>query len=486
MAWFLRGVQSAVFHYVSCAPCIQYASQKKRRKQAKVDREARMQLEKEQPGVYSHPEPTGTNPFWQEEITLGPGPPPRRGKKSSSQRGIVRAGTHSTIASQGSSSTDVNDHVRLSEDTLDDDNWNRKRYQREDEYLWGLDGPILAIRSATTRASSIGISGVSRPSSSLGSTKSYYTARVPPVNDLHPPVVSLPSPNPEGNQWMLQPPPKASVMSGKERATRSRSGSSASSRVELSLQRQASARNARHRLEYGAAAEISPISRTNSYNNRSAALLSPNARPPSATSSRRKQRRDTAWSVRPDHGMSSAGNSSSDTIARPKRAQTTKDVSNMDIVQIRSSRQRLSTVFSSGEARSSNNDFLTAPGNRIGNRRIKWASTQQPDSSPYLMKHRVPLTSSDVSSLNALQDLVPPRALLNNRFVSAPLIEARIKLPPSSADEERTLTSDDDEDWAGSRFGSDREWSGHMNGPVPFDSLGPAGRDPRLRWSVDF
>ena len=176
-------------------------------------------MELDQPGEYAHPYPTGTNPFWQEEIALGPGPPPRRAKRSntSSQKGIKRAGTQSTIVSQSLSSNEgaLDDPLRMSQDSLDDDNWNRKRYQREDEDLWGIDEPTSPVRPVVRQGSSVGVAGISRPGTSKSSAESYYLARVPPVNDLHPPVVSLPSPHPTDNHWMLQPTPKATIMNGK-------------------------------------------------------------------------------------------------------------------------------------------------------------------------------------------------------------------------------------------------------------------------------
>jgi hypothetical protein len=99
------------------------------------------------------------------------------------------------------------------------------------------------------------------------------------------------------------------------------------------------------------------------------------------------------------------------------------------------------------------------------------------------MTSRAPASSSDVSSLNCLQDLVSPHALLSSRFVSAPLVEAKIRLPPS------------EEDMA-SRARKDRSNTGSWKMPgteqyeqvrVPFDrDFGPPEKDPRFRWSVDF
>lgn len=53
----------------------------------------------------------------------------------------------------------------------------------------------------------------------------YYLAKNPPVNDLHPPVVSTAPSSRDETRWMLQPPPPAKIMEGKERVNRSRAGS---------------------------------------------------------------------------------------------------------------------------------------------------------------------------------------------------------------------------------------------------------------------
>jgi len=98
------------------------------------------------------------------------------------------------------------------------------------------------------------------------------------------------------------------------------------------------------------------------------------------------------------------------------------------------------------------------------------------------------MASTDRTSLHVLQDLVSPNALLNTRFVSAPLIEAQIKLPPSDMDEEENL---DAEKRNGSGLQIGRVWGpGMLDGEtrVPFDSseTSDASRDPNMRWSVDF
>ncbi|PSN61876.1 hypothetical protein BS50DRAFT_147255 [Corynespora cassiicola Philippines] len=487
MSWLMKGIQSAIFHYASCAPCTGYVFKKQRRKQAKQARKERTKLQLEQPDMYHHPEPTGTNPYWQEEIDLGPGPPPRRARRTNtgSQKGVAKMGTNSTVVSQGSSINVSNsDDMRLSDDTLDDDNWNRKRYQREDEDLWGLSDPAIPVQP-TVSGSSVGVTGLTRPGTSRSMrSESYCTARVPPVNDLHPPIVSLPSPHPIDNRWMVQPPPKASVMSGKVRAThRSRSGSGASSRVELSLQRQVSAKQLRYKMERGET-PVPPVSRGSSYGNRISGQRhdsprAPVARPPSAASSRRRKRRDTAMTRTElvDHSSGSSSEARTRTSPSPKST-----VASLHVVQVRSSRQQLSTVVSSNsEAQTGIETENRLPAD-------KRYSTQMTESSPYGRKPRTPLASSDISSLNALQELVSPHALLNSQFVSAPLMEARIKLPPSDREEEKILSAD--RDWIGNGFAISREWNTEFDthaARLPFDSqLAIPERDPRLRWSVDF
>ncbi|CAN9198430.1 unnamed protein product [Alternaria alternata] len=510
MAWFMRGVQSAVFHYASCAPCTGYSDGRKRRKAAKAARKVREKLELEQPDAYHHPEPTGTNIYWQEEIAMGPGPPPRRARRTNtattgSTRGMPTRGTQSSALSNGGSSIDV-DHAgntRLSDDTLDDDDetWNHKRYQREDEDLWGHDEPSINLEQTMT-GSSVGGAGyqIRRPVTSTSG--SYYTARAPPVNDLHPPVVSLPSPDPIDNRWMLQPPPKASVMAGKERASnRSRSGSGASSRVELSLGRQVSTRQLMHKLERGETPEARSASPNGSYFNPSR-CRTPQARPPSATSSaRRRKRRDTAMArdlamARTDTASTQhSSGESSDTIIRGNSAPRTAVIPDVKVIRVRQSRPALSTVLSSNSGRNDTPVTASVPNGSDENAlrmpekpspaHHRFTTTSTPDSIPYYTKHREPLNSSDISSLNCLQDLVSPRALLDSHFVSAPLVEAKIRLPPSEED----MAARARRELSNSGFSISSDWDEEEEGivRVPFDrNFGPPEKDPRFRWSVDF
>lgn len=177
---------------------------------------------------------------------MGPGPPKKKGdkteSKNASQRALNTAGQGSSYASSGamsttdagSSPTAVTEGSRLS-----GEGWNLKRYQREDEALWGHDthGPgqriIDAIAKAGSTAGRLIESRLSRGGSGPVEEENpgtYYLAKNPPVNDLHPPVVSTQPTSRDETRWMLQPPPSAKVMEGKERVNRNRAGSNGSSR----------------------------------------------------------------------------------------------------------------------------------------------------------------------------------------------------------------------------------------------------------------
>jgi hypothetical protein len=123
---------------------------------------------------------------------------------------------------------------------------------------------------------------------------------------------------------------------------------------------------------------------------------------------------------------------------------------------------------------------------QVTGRKARYLS-QSTDSDPYLlMKRRGPICTSDIASLTVLEHLVDPDVVVKSRFVSAPLMEARIKLPPADPAEEKILGADP---WSGSGFAISRKWStdqADREAPVPFDSAGMVERDPKMRWSVDF
>jgi hypothetical protein len=226
--WFWRGFQSAVFYYVSCGPCYATAYRRKRRKEGNRDKRQKQQLQMEQPDLYHHPAPFETNPHWQEEINLGPKPPPRRTRNrtrdSNDKRTITTASTMSTVGSHASSSIDLGPQQHTN-GPLGGHSWNKKRYHRPDEEFVEADDEEeedMESKAVARRGSLGGISGwtISKPEAT------YYSARAPPVNDLHPPVVSTPPSHWKDRSWMKAPPPSAKFMQGKKGVTNlSRTGS---------------------------------------------------------------------------------------------------------------------------------------------------------------------------------------------------------------------------------------------------------------------
>lgn len=280
-------LQSVAFYVLSCSTCAKISHKHKTKQQAKKERAEKQQLETEQPGLYRHPSPFSTNPFWNEEIMLGPGPPKRKGDKNGSKNGSSRAlhtsGPGSSVVS-GATSTDAGSSPTMvaADHRLSGEDWNRKRYQREDEYLWGQKPNASQhtgqkFMDALARAgNSVGITDrilggrLGKGSASKVEEEeeedevgSYYIARNPPLNDLHPPIVSSQPTHKGATSWMLQPPPPAKVMEGKERANRSRSDSGASSRRgldDVDLGRQVNSRLVAARLKRGETPEQEPSS----------------------------------------------------------------------------------------------------------------------------------------------------------------------------------------------------------------------------------
>ncbi|MCJ1318750.1 hypothetical protein MMC15_004080 [Xylographa vitiligo] len=247
MSWFWRGFQSAIFYYVSCAPCTKLAYQRKRRKQNRREKAEHAAIEEISPEFYQHPSPFSTNIYWREEMVLGPGPPPKKGDRNKSKNGSTRelnTGGHGSSA--GASSADSTlvveslDGLSPVQEDESGDGWNTRRYQRPDERLWGFD------------LEAGGMAGFNHSGTSGNGT--YYMARNPAVNDLHPPVVSTQPTRKSETRWMLQPPPSAKVMEGKERTHRSRSVSGASHRSgkAVSLGRQVGERTLEEKLKRGA------------------------------------------------------------------------------------------------------------------------------------------------------------------------------------------------------------------------------------------
>lgn len=232
-------LQSVAFYVLSCSTCAKINHRRKAKLQAKRERAEKHALETEQPGLYRHPSPFSTNPYWDEEITMGPGPPKKKAEKNSSQAALNPAEPGSSYANSYTMSTGTgtaSSPTAVEGSRTSGEGWNRKRYQREDEALWGHDvqGPGQRIIDAIARAGSTAgrlLEGrLNKGGPSEENPGSYYLAKNPPVNDLHPPVVSTQPASRDETRWMLQPPPPAKVMEGKERVRMTRAVSAGSSR----------------------------------------------------------------------------------------------------------------------------------------------------------------------------------------------------------------------------------------------------------------
>ncbi|KAI1094247.1 hypothetical protein F5B19DRAFT_71997 [Rostrohypoxylon terebratum] len=250
-------VQSAIFYVVSCAPCLQAKHHQQSKAKAKKEREEKTRIQAENPGSYVHPDPFNTNPYWSEEIMMGPRIEAKKynggGSKNTSPKRLNSSGKESTSAagsstqvnsmSPGSSRTAVEDG-KLSFSTSYSDDWNRKRYQREDEELWGQDDDLSRTHKLMDAIKQAGSSAGRLFDASLGKEPKpvtdedrhnfYFAPRNPPVNDYHPPIVRQKPTHKDGNKWMLQPPPPAKIMEGKVPVSRSASMASHLSRKTMS------------------------------------------------------------------------------------------------------------------------------------------------------------------------------------------------------------------------------------------------------------
>ncbi|KAI1467540.1 uncharacterized protein F4812DRAFT_400633 [Daldinia caldariorum] len=241
-------VQSAIFYVVSCAPCLQARHHQQSKALAKKEREIKARIQAENPGSYRHPDPFNTNPYWSEEIMMGPSLQSKKyagGNKNNSQKRLNSSGKESASVAESTTQVDsmspVSSHTAVAEDgklsfstTLSDD-WNRKRYQREDEELWGhelsrtghkLMDAIKHAGSSAGRLLETRLGMEPKPVTEEDRHNFYFAPRNPPVNEYHPPIVCQKPTHRTANMWMLQPPPPAKVMEGKVPV--SRSGSMAS------------------------------------------------------------------------------------------------------------------------------------------------------------------------------------------------------------------------------------------------------------------
>ena len=431
-SWFWRGFQSAVFYYISCAPCTKLNYRRKRRKQLKREKFEKALLKAEE-GVHHHPSPFSTNPNWQEEIALGPGPPQRKanrdGKGRPKNKRELRKGELGSSTDTGTSSADT----MVGEDSGGNiresgEGWNRKRYQREDEMLWGKE---------EQEDRPTGMSPISR---SASSNANYYQPKNPAVNDLHPPVVSTQPTHRNETQWMLQPPPRAKIMEGKEKANspnRSRSGSGASKDTKASwkkpesLGRQVGERLMESKFKRGenpAASSSAAISRVSSARS-------------TVSSEKLAQGQPHDRDLPLSHSQTSF--ESTNGMPPPSTSISTAP----SLLPSTAARPPLSTIPSA-------------------------SLPQKPkDRPPHLRP--LAISTNSASSLNVLQELVAPATQLNTiKATSAPIpdVAVSVKLPPASHQEDADLRLPEVESWF-----PESEW----NFPPK------SAPEHRQRWSMD-
>lgn len=361
---------------------------------------------------------------------MGPGPPQRKQREQKERereqerqrgnRGLATGGVGSSaVTGTSSADTVIGSEAAEGRETEQERNsgegWNRRRYQREDEMLWGINvddntrkGTPKAGRSRAGTASSAG---------------SYKYGINPAVNDLHPPIVSTRPTNKNEMRWMLQPPPPARVMAGKEPANRSRSGSggsygsrlsnASSRRVDMNLGRQIGERLIEERMRHDASLD--------SNSNPAAKSISRE----DITSVPTGQPHDRDRRPSDESPLSSTRSNYSARKPPPPPLTIASDL------QAPASRPPLSTINSTSNIKNPSSPNLTPKVN-----------------SKLLRPALLPMDSS--SSLHVLQELVSPLSLDPSRAGSprpldimrratSPLPEARIELPAGDITEERDL-----------------------------------------------
>ncbi|EMD00790.1 hypothetical protein BAUCODRAFT_144405 [Baudoinia panamericana UAMH 10762] len=162
-----RGIQSAIFYYLSCKPYFDARHRRKAKKQAAADREQNEILYKQMPHLYRHPEPNTTNPAWQVEIEMGPTPSMGKGKRKQPSSEAKSRGGASVNASQAVSAVSL--PVLLE--------------QGEHEVVQPPPKAKLASRK-----------------------RDFEPTSNPAINDLHPPTVRKVRTRDE-LAWMFEPPP---------------------------------------------------------------------------------------------------------------------------------------------------------------------------------------------------------------------------------------------------------------------------------------
>ena len=408
-----RGIQSAIFYYLSCAPCAEARYRKKRKQEAERGRVERDALHAEMSNLYRHPSPSSTNPHWQTEIAAGP---------VLASRGKRRTNTTKTSMTQVSNDSNIPSSVDLSlrsggsRDGRNDSKFNFKQYQREDEE--NLGGASLG---ALSDVGSLDGSGISRPprarTRDSANERSYNDYKNPPLNNLHPATVTRIRSREEA-KWLMAPPPTADFMSGKDRGARSRSDSGGSRRLSARSAVPLSREMMERRLRSGDLPTAPSMSRESS---------SQTAESPNGQRHDRSRIEERDFAERPTTGTSRRS---------PVQIQVSEDSSNSDKTIVRNpelapeplralqtrkraSRPQLSTIISDNTALSSDLDRgLSIPSARL--RENSYPSRQDSENSNARdrISRRSAFASKD-DSLKVLQDLAPRSAIFKTHVVSS-------------------------------------------------------------------
>ena len=413
MSW-PRGIQSAIFWYASCAPCVEARYEKQRKRDAIRGREMREQLAVEIPNMYRHPSPAATNPHWQTEIDSGPHLTTRGRKYANRDRTRdiskeikrERAVTQSSDASEIPSSVDLSLSARSGDGRIDSKLYFQQ-FQRDNE-----QGPLnapsserLPFRSASGMSSR---SNITRPTRALmADDPNYVHHRAPQVNDMHPATITKIASKAEA-KWLLAPQPTADFMEGRDRSSRSRSDSGGSSRlsgrVAISLSKELSQRMVERRLKDGDSSLVPTLSRGTS-------SLAPNSPKSQHHDRDNVEEKDFALDDSPksrprrpsllgQSWLPDQSEDSTDTVIR-------KPDLVVDPPSRLASRPQLSTIDSSGY-------ISSGPAELVPKENIRHSDEFLPERDR--ISRRAPLTNDE--TLKAFQELAPHSKIFKSHIVS--------------------------------------------------------------------
>ncbi|KAF2672107.1 hypothetical protein BT63DRAFT_188276 [Microthyrium microscopicum] len=197
--WFVRGVQSALFYYVSCGPCSNAKYMRKRKKAAERDRKAMEVAAEKDPNLYLHPGPSEMNAYWREEMLMGPSSTAKRPRKNTKDS-QCRPGTNRTSVASVGSGGSISQVDGVREPGEAHSGTGKRRYRRAAEEFEWIDEKV-------------------EDDGEFGSGWKQRSYKIPPVNDMHPAIVSMIPARPEDRRWMKAPPPSVAFMNGQKGVT---------------------------------------------------------------------------------------------------------------------------------------------------------------------------------------------------------------------------------------------------------------------------